>query len=42
MKSIGGHMGAIAGVVKGQASYVDDVVLHAQGMNVFQIITGPS
>ena len=41
MKSIGGHMGAIAGVVKGQVSYVDDVALHAQGMNsLSKIITG--
>ena len=33
MKAIGGHMGAIAGVVKGQVSYVDHVAVHAEGMN---------
>ncbi len=33
MKAIGGHMGAIAGVVKGQVSYVDNVAMHAEGMN---------
>lgn len=33
MKAIGGHMGAIAGVVKGEVSYVDNVAMHAEGMN---------
>ena len=33
MKAIGGHMGAIARVVKGQVSYVDNVAMHAEGMN---------
>jgi len=33
MKSIGGHMGAIVGVVKGEVSYVGHVVAHAQGIN---------
>ena len=33
MKSIGGHMGAIVGVVKGEVSYVDHVAAHAQGIH---------
>ncbi len=33
MKAIGGHMGGIVGVVKGEVSYVDDVVVHARGIN---------
>ena len=33
MKSIGGHMGSIVGVVKGEVSYVDHVAAHAQGIN---------
>ncbi len=33
MKAIGGHMGAIVGVVKGEVSYIDQVAAHAQGIN---------
>ncbi len=33
MKAIGGHMGAIVGVVKGEVSYLDHVAAHAQGIN---------
>lgn len=34
MKSIGGHMGAMAGIVKGKVSYpASHVALHAQGLN---------
>jgi len=33
MKAIGGHMGGIVGVVKGEVSYVGDVVVHARGVN---------
>ena len=33
MKSIGGHMSSIAGVVKGEVSYVDHVAVHANGIN---------
>lgn len=32
-KSIGGHMGALAGIVRGQVPFTDDVVPHAQAMN---------
>ncbi|MCH7486660.1 MAG: cytochrome c [Proteobacteria bacterium] len=33
MKAIGGHTGAIVGVVKGEVSYVDHVAAHARGIN---------
>ena len=33
MKAFGGHMGGIVGVVKGEVSYVGDVVVHAQSVN---------
>ena len=33
MKVIGGHTGAIVGVVKGEVSYVDQVAVHARGIN---------
>jgi len=33
MKAIGGHTGAIAGVVKGEVSFVDHVAAHARGIN---------
>ena len=33
MKSMGGHLGAIVGVVKGEISYVDHVAAHARGIN---------
>ena len=33
MKAIGGHTGAIAGVVKGEVSFVGDVAAHARGIN---------
>ncbi len=33
MKAIGGHMGGIVGVVKGEVGYVGHVVAHAQGIN---------
>ena len=32
MKAIGGHIGAIAGVVKGEVSYTGDVAAHARGI----------
>ncbi len=32
MKAIGGHTGAIAGVVKGEVSYSGDVAAHARGI----------
>ncbi len=33
MKAIGGHTGAIVGVVKGEVGYVGHIVAHAQGIN---------
>lgn len=33
MSAIGGHIGAIAGVVKGEVSFVDHVEAHARGIN---------
>ncbi len=33
MKAIGGHTGAIVGVVKGEVSYVGHVAAHARGIN---------
>lgn len=33
MKAIGGHTGAIVGVVKGEVSYVAHVTAHARGIN---------
>ena len=33
MKAIGGHMGAIAGVAKGEVSFVDEVEGHALAIN---------
>lgn len=33
MKAIGGHTGAIVGVVKGEVSFVGDVASHARGIN---------
>jgi cytochrome c556 len=33
MKSMAGHIGAIAGVVKGEVSFVGDVAAHAQSIN---------
>lgn len=33
MKAIGGHMGSIAGVVKGEVSYIGHVAAHAEGIN---------
>jgi cytochrome c556 len=33
MKAIGGHLGAIVGVVKGEVSYLDHVAAHARGIN---------
>jgi cytochrome c556 len=33
MGAIGGHTGAIAGVVKGEVSFVADVAAHARGIN---------
>ena len=33
MKAIGGHTGAIAGVVKGEVSFVGHVAAHARGIN---------
>jgi len=33
MKAMGAHMGGIVGVIKGEVSYVDDVVVHAQAVN---------
>ncbi len=32
MKAIGGHTGAIAGVVKGEVSFTGDVAAHARGI----------
>ena len=32
MKAIGGHIGGIAGVVKGEVSYTGDVAAHARGI----------
>ena len=33
MRSIGGHIGAIAAIVKGEVSFTDDVAAHARGIN---------
>ncbi len=33
MKAMGGHAAAIAGVVKGEVSYVDHVAAHARGIH---------
>ncbi len=33
MKAIGGHVGAIAGVVRGEVSYVGHVAAHARRIN---------
>jgi cytochrome c556 len=33
MKAMGGHIGGIAGVVKGEVSHVSHVAAHAQGIN---------
>lgn len=33
MRAMGGHTGAIVGVVKGEVSYTGDVAAHARGIN---------
>lgn len=33
MKSVGGHMGAIVGIIKGEVPYTDQLVGHAEGLN---------
>lgn len=41
MKAMSGHTGAIAGVVKGEVSYVDHVAAHARGVNAMsKLIVG--
>jgi cytochrome c556 len=32
MKAVGGHMGAMAGILKGQAKYPDGLKIHARAM----------
>ena len=40
MKAVGGHMGAIAGVVKGEVSYGPHVVEHARAINAMSRVVG--
>lgn len=41
MKTIGGNIGAIVGVVKGEVSYTGNVAAHARGINeMSKLITG--
>ena len=39
-KSIGGHMGALAAIVKGEVPFTDDVGAHAQGLADLAQIAG--
>ena len=40
MKSIGGHMGAIAGILKGQTANKANIAAHGKGMADLAMITG--
>ncbi len=40
MKAIGGHTGAIVGVVKGEVSYDGHVAAHARGINAMSKLLG--
>jgi len=40
MKSVGGHMGAIAGILKGQTAHKAGLVAHADGMLALSGIAG--
>ena len=40
MKAVGGHMGAIAGVVKGEVNYGPHVVEHARAINAMSRVVG--
>ena len=41
MKSIGGNIGAISGVVKGEVSFTGDVAAHARGIQEMSKLVGP-
>jgi cytochrome c556 len=40
MKAVGGHMGAISGVVKGEVTYGPHVVEHARAINAMSRVVG--